>query len=589
MGDQLTVSFGGFSTAGIKDENQDAFAAHQPGLSQAKYKGIGACIADGVSCSDQAQLASSTAVTHFLQDYYCTPDSWDVKTSAGKVLSSLNAWLFHHGQQASARHNSLVTTFSALIAKSTSAHIFHAGDSRIYRYRPKKAEAAAEFEQLTRDHCIAQGNPEKGGKTFLSRALGMDNYLEVDYHCVDIQAGDYFVFSTDGAHEYLSAADIQQCLSELTPDDKQHQFEKASQQLVSTALDRGSDDNCSLFLVRIEQVPAPDMEEAQRQLTQRVIPPALDVGHKIDQLNVEKVLYSGSRSHVYRVKNNDGKHYVLKAPSENFSDDLVYLDGFAREQWVGNRVDHPNVMKIYPVRDGSRFLYHLCEYIEGQSLRQWLHDTDNPSLDQVRDITEQIIRGLRAFQRLGMVHRDLKPENILITPQGQVKLIDFGTVSVRGISEAAGSIKEDCPVGSVQYIAPEYVMTGQAGVQSDLFSLAVIVYEMLTGHIPYRMDDVHRRTPKSTSEWRYISLRQHRPDLPRWLDLTLEKGTHPNWQKRYPAYSEFIQDLKQPNPQLLRHAHKRPLIERNPVRFWKSTSIVLLILVLLLTWKLLQR
>lgn len=577
MGDQLTVSFGGFSTAGIKDENQDAFAAHQPGLSQAKYKGIGACIADGVSCSDQAQLASSTAVTHFLQDYYCTPDSWDVKTSAVKVLSSLNAWLFHHGQQASACHNSLVTTFSALIAKSTSAHIFHAGDSRIYRYRPQKAE----FEQLTRDHCIAQGNPQKGGKTFLSRALGMDNYLEVDYHCVDIQAGDYFVFSTDGAHEYLAAADIQQCLSQLTPGDKQHQFEKACQQLVGTALDRGSDDNGSCFIFRIEQTPTPDIVEAQRQLSERVIPPVLAVGQKIDQLLVQKVLYSGTRSHVYLVENSEKKQFVLKAPSENFSDDLVYLDGFAREQWVGNRIEHRNIMRIYPVRDGSRFLYHFCEYVEGISLRQWMYDHPAPALKEVRDLVEQMIHGLRAFQRLGMVHRDLKPENILITDDGRVKIIDFGTVSVQGLTEIANAIDEDCPVGAVQYIAPEYVMTGQAGVQSDLFSLAVIVYEMLTSHTPYQMDDVHRRTPKSTSEWRYISLRQHRPDLPLWLDLTLEKACHPNGQKRHQAYSELWQDLNQPNPALVSEAAKRPLIEQNPLRFWQGMSLLLLIVMII--------
>ena len=110
----LEVTFGGFSSAGNKPENQDAFAAWQPSTNSARYKGIACCIADGVSCSDNAQQASTTSVTHFLNDYYSTPDSWDVKTAAGKVLSSLNAWLYHHGQQASARHNSLVTTLSSL-------------------------------------------------------------------------------------------------------------------------------------------------------------------------------------------------------------------------------------------------------------------------------------------------------------------------------------------------------------------------------------------------------------------------------------------------------------------------------------------
>lgn len=131
----LEVTFGGFSSAGNKPENQDAFAAWQPSSNSARYKGIACCIADGVSCSDNAQQASTTSVTHFLNDYYSTPDSWDVKTAAGKVLSSLNAWLYHHGQQASARHNSLVTTLSSVVLKSSTLHVFHVGDSRVYRLR----------------------------------------------------------------------------------------------------------------------------------------------------------------------------------------------------------------------------------------------------------------------------------------------------------------------------------------------------------------------------------------------------------------------------------------------------------------------
>ena len=98
---RLIVTLGGYSSAGPKDENQDAFAACI--TTQEHYKGVALCVADGVSCSEHAQQASTTSVTHFLQDYYSTPDSWDVKTAAGRVLSSLNAWLYHHGQQASAR------------------------------------------------------------------------------------------------------------------------------------------------------------------------------------------------------------------------------------------------------------------------------------------------------------------------------------------------------------------------------------------------------------------------------------------------------------------------------------------------------
>jgi serine/threonine protein phosphatase PrpC len=168
---QLVVRFGGASSAGVKPGNQDAFAAHQPEAGVCRLKGAVACIADGLSCSEQAQQASQTAVTQFIEDYYSTPDTWSVKTAAARVLSSMNSWFFHQGQASAQPHHGLVTTFSAVICKSTTAHIFHVGDSRIYRLRGDKSE------QLTRDHHHLAGD----NRPCLTRALGADSRLEVDY------------------------------------------------------------------------------------------------------------------------------------------------------------------------------------------------------------------------------------------------------------------------------------------------------------------------------------------------------------------------------------------------------------------------
>ncbi|WP_413702379.1 PP2C family protein-serine/threonine phosphatase [Psychromonas sp. KJ10-10] len=140
-------------------------------------------MADGVSCSNNAQQASQTSVTQFMDDYYSTNESWDVKKSAGKVLSSLNAWLYHHSK-GDARHNGLITTFSSIIFKSTTAHIFHVGDSRIYRYRE------GVLTQLTKDHSrVTHGN-----NNVLIRALGMDCHVDIDYRSVSLQQGDIFYY-----------------------------------------------------------------------------------------------------------------------------------------------------------------------------------------------------------------------------------------------------------------------------------------------------------------------------------------------------------------------------------------------------------
>jgi protein phosphatase len=581
MQSKLTVTYGGFSSAGIKDENQDAFAAYQPTLGITQYKGIGACIADGVSCSENSQHASTTSVTHFLTDYYSTPDSWEVKTAVGHVLSSLNAWLYHHGQQSLTRHNGLVTTFSGMILKSNTLHVFHVGDSRIMRLR------GTTLEPLTRDHTHNHGN----GQEYLSRALGMDSNLDVDYHSSDMQAGDILIATTDGVHGFMSNAEMRDLLTPLQSDAPANltDIEAIAKQAVDLALSHNSHDNVTCFILRVNSVPDKNLAEAHHELSARAIPPALKVGQRIDHFSVESVLYAGTRSHLYKViDKRNNKRYVLKAPSLNFTDDLVYLEGFVREQWVGSRIDNDNIMRILPALPDSQFLYHICEEIEGETLRQWMHDHPNPSLHEVRTIVEQIINGLRVFQRAGMLHRDLKPENIMITSSGQVKLIDFGTVSVRGLAEISTPIEEEIPVGSVNYIAPESVINNLSIMQSDMFSLAVMIYEMLTQTLPYKMEKVHRRGAKSLNQWQYQSFKEHRPDLPRWLDLTLEKACHPNYKQRYEAYSELWNDLLKPNADLMRNFRRRPLLQQQSSKIWQLVSIVLMIIVLIQTYLLMR-
>ncbi|MDX2349295.1 MAG: bifunctional protein-serine/threonine kinase/phosphatase [Porticoccus sp.] len=576
----LRVTFGGHSIAGVKNRNEDAFAMYLPsseGTNQ--LKGITTCIADGVSCSENAQLASQTAVTHFIDDYYSTPDSWTVQTSAARVLSSLNSWLYHHGKQDYQPQNGAVTTFSAAIFKSRTAHLFHAGDSRIYRLRD------GGLEQLTTDH----STNGSGGQTYLSRALGMDSHLEVDYIRAELEQGDLFLLTTDGVHDVLARDELIQATKTLSPESQpskdphsENVLETVATTIVSQALSQGSEDNLSCLLVHIEQLPIEDINDLHRKLTQQTIPPVMKPGMSIDGYQVQQVLYSGTRSHLYLVTHPDhNDRFVLKAPSANFAEDVQYLEGFMREEWAGRRIDNKGVMKILPKNENSKFLYHLCEYIEGQTLRQWMYDNPQPSLEKVRTITQGIIQSLRAFQRLGMVHRDLKPENVIIDENEQIKLIDFGTVQVSGLNEITSPLHEECPVGSVDYIAPEYLMNQKGTYRSDLFSLGVIVYEMSTGKLPFKLSNTHRQTPKNFGAWQYRSAQEYRSDLPLWLDLSLEKATSPSPTKRYSALSEFYTDLCTPNQIMVNKREHAPLLERDPVRLWKIISALLLVIVVL--------
>jgi protein phosphatase len=139
-------------------------------------------------------------------------------------------------------------------------------------------------------------------------------------------------------------------------------------------------------------------------------------------------------------------------------------------------------------------------------------------------------------------------------------------------------------VGSADYIAPEYLLGETGSHASDIFSLGVMVYEMLTGKLPFNLPffstGATRRPPKGLQSWRYQSARDQRRDLPLWVDLALQKATAPNPRERYQALSEFLQDICVPNADMVQERQSAPLIERNPVNFWRGLALVLLAVVL---------
>lgn len=539
---ELAVSYGGASVAGAEAENEDAFAAAQPH----RLKGAVAVVADGVGSGAQAAKASQTAATEFIDEYLATPETWTVKASAARVLNALNRWFCHH--------DGMATTVSVVVAKGRTAHIFHVGDSRVYRLRDD------DLEQLTRDH---------RKQSMLTNAVGMDLDLEVDYLTEDVIAGDVFALVTDGIHDVLSRQHLRRrigCVASST-------LEAVARGVIDAAFAGGGEDDASCLLVRIDATPTEDIDEAHRRLARQVIPPVLRPDARIDGYRVIRSIASGTRSHIYLVEDPSGRRLALKVPSESFAEDPVYLDGFIREEWIGKRIDHPGVMKVLE-RPESQFLYLVAEHVEGASLRQWIVDNPHPPIAEVRRLVEDIAKALRAFQRLQMVHRDLKPENVMVDHDGNAKIIDFGTAYVQGFDELSQAIREEHPVGSVGYVAPECLLGQPATHAADIYALGVLAYELLTGALPYKPPLA--RDANAYLNRPYVPLaKAGRDDLPKWIDLTLAKATAQNPEHRYEALSELTTDLSRPNPELLRRAEAAPLLERNPTLFWKLVSLTL--------------
>ena len=560
----LTVSIGAYSSSGRKGINQDFHGALIPTGALLTSKGVAVAIADGISSSDVSHIASQSAVKAFLTDYYCTPESWPVKTSVQRVIAATNSWL--HAQTRRGRHpydrdKGYVCTIAVMVLKSRIAHIFHAGDSLVHRLNGQS------LEQLTTGHRLVISSAE----SYLSRALGMDTQIELDYLTVPARAGDIFMLTTDGVHEYVTARFAAQTIAASMD------LDAAAAAIGAEALARGSPDNLTVQIVRIDQLPEGEAEDISGLAAELPPPPLPEPHARFDGYLIQRELHGSSRSHIYLATDlDDGSPAVLKLPSIDQRGDPAYLQRFLMEEWIARRIDSAHVLRPRAPSRNRTYLYTVMEFVEGITLAQWMIDNPRPDLETVRGLVEQIARGLRAFHRKEMLHLDLRPENIMIDKTGTVKIIDFGSTHLAGAMEGA----RPAPIlGTLQYTAPEIVLGFPPSPGSDLFGLGVLTYQMLTGRLPHGAAAVRAREKAQFRKLRYVPVD---PPVPAWINHVLAKAVAIDPSERYGELSEFTYDLRHPGAA----TGPPPLIARNPLVFWQTVTGVLVCVVLYLLGRL---
>ena len=563
----LKVSIGQYSTAGIKQQNQDFHGVYLPEGHVLKQKGIACAIADGIGSSNVSHLAAETAVGSFLSDYYSTSDAWSTQTSAERVIRATNSWLYAQTQQSQGRFDKdrgYVCTLSALILKQQQAHVFHVGDSRIYRIRDH------EIELLTHDHRVWLSSKEH----YLSRALGADYRIEIDYRNIELKEKDIFLLMTDGVYEFVTD---QQLLDLTLIDADLNQLAKA---FVEKALEQGSDDNLSLQVIHVEQLPELNQFHIQQDY---VFPQQLSKGEVFEGYVIDKILHQNHRSCLYLAHDTQQQPLVIKTLGVDLQQDKYAVEQFQLEDWVSKRLKHDNLMQCYPHNTEKKYLFQCYEYLQGETLAQWLHRQEKPlNLDEILPILQQTALALNAMHRLEMLHQDIRPKNIIVLNTEsamKIKLIDYGSTAVRGLVEINPK-NANRPLGTLAFMAPEYFIDHSPSVHSDQFSLAVMAYYLFTKQLPYGTDLARCNSLKQMKKVQYHSIRKYRPDLPIWLDKILGQALSIEPIHRFEALSELIHNLMHPSKELL-NSKPPAIIERDPLRFWQMSCAVLGLLFLL--------
>lgn len=557
MSQSLKLEAGFTSNAGIKPVNEDAANVCVPDDAYlAVNKGVVLVVADGVSSAEAGKEASQTAVERFVEEYYQTPDTWSVGNCGEKILSTINLRLFRKSHEFTTESKGYLSTFSAIVIKGRTAHFFHVGDSRIFLLR------AGELTQCTTDHTASLGE----NKTFLTRAIGMDNRLHIDYGRVPLENGDRLLLCSDGIHDFIEQSAMVETLSRDLP------VKEISELLLEQALAGDSDDNISAVVARIDQLPSESLDDYSAKLTRLPFPPDLKPGMKLDGYEVQQELFASSRSQLYLVKDlESGQLLAMKTPSVNYEEDTAYIDRFIQEEWIGIRIQSPNVARIVRQTRERCFLYYLMEYVEGQGLDTWIERNKPPSPRRAIQIIKQVAAGLKAFHGNEAIHQDLKPGNVIVTKDEHALILDFGSVFVAGLSERVNPVIAEGVLGTAGYSDPLYLRGKNPGIQGDVYSLATITYEMFTGQLPYGDKIEECRSAFDYDQLRYTPATHFNPVIPEWFDGALKKATSFDLEVRYRTIDDFMKDLLHPNPEFLK---EDPVVQKsaNTLMFWKMLS-----------------
>ncbi len=567
----LDVDIGWHSVRGRRDDNED-FAAAQSAPAHEAQRGLIAAIADGVSGGGRGREAAQTTVMCLLQDYFSTPGTWDTSAALDRLIGAQNAWLAASNRRSG---TGAMTTLTAVVLRGHSYTLAHVGDTRAWLLRE------GDLTQLTQDHVF--DHPDMRSR--LSRAVGLDDHVRVDYLQGELQAGDLFMLTSDGVHGVLGAGTLRgslQATHETGP-------QEAAQAVVAAALKAGTRDNASALVVQVRQLDGLRLEDVLLDGRQLPVPGRLRVGDRLDGYTVTAVVADTGVHRIYQARVDDGggaggERVAIKTLHESRASDGAERAMLAHEVWLGLRLAEQGAEGFIGVREPRRpsAFYAVFDWHDGITLEQALAAKQAFGVPQVVRGAAAVARALGRLHRLGVVHRDIKPGNLHRGDDGRWRILDLG-VAISGVESA---VDRGLHAGTPSYMNPEQWQAAEgqplATAQSDLYALGVTLYQWLTGHLPYGEVEPYqlarfRRDPRAPSRLR--------PDVPVWLDHIVLRAVARDPRQRFETAEELVLALERGASRTLAAPPPTPFFQRDPAAVWKAALIASAALnLLLLFW-----
>ena len=258
-----------------------------------------------------------------------------------------------------------------------------------------------------------------------------------------------------------------------------------------------------------------------------------------DRYEVVGQIGTGGMSDVYKAKDHTlGRYVAIKVLKEEFSEDTNFVTKFRSEAQAAAGLEHPNIVNIYDVGSENGIHYIVMEYVEGITLKTYIEKKGQLNYKEALSIAIQVSRGIQAAHAKHIIHRDIKPQNIIISTDGKVKVTDFGIA--RAVSEH--TIHSDV-MGSVHYASPEQARNGYVSNRSDIYSLGIVMYEMVTGRVPFDGDSTVAVAIQHLQD-EMIPPSTYAPNLPISLEKIIQKCTQKSPDRRYDSMESLLIDLR---------------------------------------------
>jgi eukaryotic-like serine/threonine-protein kinase len=269
---------------------------------------------------------------------------------------------------------------------------------------------------------------------------------------------------------------------------------------------------------------------------------SVHAGEKLDHFQIERLIARSGMASIFQGTDlNTGQTVAIKIPHPEMECDPIFFERFQREEEIGIKLDHPGVMKVFP-NEGRSDLYIVMEWVHGKLLREILATSGKMPPERAIGLVINICRALDHIHSHGVVHRDLKPENIMVDEHDNIKIIDFGISANSGARRITFAKLTDT-MGTPDYISPEQVKGGRGDARSDVYAVGVMLYEMLTGQVPFTgsnpfaiMNDRLLNNP--------IPPRELNPELSPQLQEVLYRALERNPRNRYRSARDFAHDLE---------------------------------------------